>query len=496
MGELFMKILNMSITGSYVILFVIILRLLLKRAPKIFSYALWSVVLFRLICPLSFESVISLIPSSQNPIPKGTLYSGISKIGIPEINTSVNVPKDAIEKSVNSIDTLLFVVSIVWIIGVLALVMYSIVSFLKLRNGLKYAMHLEKNIYESENITTPFVLGIIKPKIYLPNGLSKSEKTYILKHEENHIKRFDYILKPFAFFVLCVHWFNPLVWIAFVLMSKDMEMSCDESVLKEMGSSIKKEYSSSLLSLSVGSKRFNGTPLAFVENSVKTRIKNVLNYKRPAFWIIILLIALVVLTGIALISNPKQGKEESLAKQALKYKTEYIGDASKVGNIIYLFTLPEIIKYDHFEIHTTEEPYSVTVYLKTSAKEKSEVESILPKFYEKNALIMFALVGNAGYINFNLSYGEGEKHVVTYNRDWANKKIGKDIRELSKNENEFNKLLSGNVYYSSNDYGSIINELKSYSKEYSVKDANKDRVFAIMHGQIKSDIKILNKKII
>lgn len=489
MDALFLKILNMSITSSYVILCVILARFLLKKAPKVFSYMLWSVVLFRLICPFSFESIISLIPT-KNQLPESIIYSGGESINLGKsiINNIASTPNT--ESNINPTDYIVNVTTTIWIVVAFALIIFSIISIIKIKRTLKFAVNMEKNIFHLKNIDSPFVFGIIKPRIYLPSGMSEIQRSYIIKHEDIHIKRFDYIIKPFAYIVLCFHWFNPLVWIAFVLMSKDMEMSCDEAVLKEMGNEIKKEYSLTLLSSSVGWEKINGYPLAFGESNVKSRIKNVLSYKRPAFWVIITSLIVVLVVSIGLISNPKKLEGKSLVEKFLKYKTEYVGDNSKVGNMLGLLEFPDIIKYDHFELHTDYEPYGVTVYFNTREEDKSVIESKVTKFYEKNALIMISQIGNVGYINFNLSYGKEKVYSMLYDRAWANKQVGKDIKNF--NENEFTKLINNKISYSPDVYDQITSELKAYPKRYEFEDANKDGMLCIIHGQIKSDMKILN----
>ncbi len=312
MEKIFLQIVNMSITSCYVILAVILLRLLLKKTPKIYSYALWSVVLFRLICPFSFENVFSFISINTRTIPQDIVYTQTPQIhsGITVIDRVVNnsLPVPPTGASVNPIGIWITLGKTIWLIGLAILITYSIFTAVKLSKRLKTAELISDNIYEARNIDTPFVFGIINPKIYLPSGLSNIEKSYIIKHEEVHIKRFDHIIKPFSFLVLSVHWFNPLVWLGFYLMSKDMELSCDEKVIKEMGSGIKKDYSSSLLSLSTGRRLISGSPLAFGENNTKSRIKNILNYRKPRFWVSILGIVVIVVAGIGLLSNPK-GKE-------------------------------------------------------------------------------------------------------------------------------------------------------------------------------------------
>lgn len=318
---LFLSVLNMSITASYVILFVLLTRLFLRKAPKIFSYSLWAVVLFRLTFPVSFSSALSFLgfikTDSMKYIPSdiGMMAQPQVNVGIYDINQAINssLPAANLSGSVNPMQIIIFVSSVLWGVGVLSLLIYSVVSYVLLKRSVRTAMLLIDNILESEQIQSPFVLGIIKPKIYLPMGFPESQRCYILKHEYIHIRRFDYLIKPFAFLVLCIHWFNPLVWISFLLMTKDMEMSCDERVLKEMGTEIKKDYSSSLLSLAVSRKTISMSPLAFWESNAKSRIKNVLDYKRPAFWVVVLTVVGTLIISVGLMANPKNGDGDLLS---------------------------------------------------------------------------------------------------------------------------------------------------------------------------------------
>lgn len=318
LNDLFLSVLNMSITASYVILFVLLARLFLIKAPKFFSYSLWAVVLFRLVCPFSFSSALSFFGFFKKdsmehiPVNIGMMAQPHVNVGIDNINQVINNSLPAANPivSANPMQIILFISSVLWALGILFLLLYSVVSYLLLKRKVNTAMLLKDNILESENIHSPFVLGLIKPKIYLPLGFSKTEKSYILKHEQIHIRRFDYLVKPLAFLVLCVHWFNPLVWISFILMNKDMEMSCDERVLQEMGTDIKKDYSRSLLSLAVSRKMISGGPLAFGESNVKSRIKNVLNYKRPAFWVVILAVVAIMVISVGLMANPKNDEPD------------------------------------------------------------------------------------------------------------------------------------------------------------------------------------------
>lgn len=317
MEKVFLNVLNMSITASYVILFVLFARILLRKAPKIFSYSLWSVVLFRLVCPFSFSSTLSFFsfvkPDTMEHIPANIGYMAKPQVnlGINPVDNLVNnlLPAVTPIESVNPMQMIMTSMSVIWLTGIIVLLTYSVLSYILLKREIHTAMLISDNIFECEKIKSPFILGIIIPKIYLPIGLAESERSYILMHERTHIKRFDYIIKPFAYLVLCFHWFNPLVWISFVLMSHDMEMSCDERVLNEMGRNIKKDYSNSLLSLATHKRMVNGSPLAFGENNVKSRIKNVLNYKKPTLWVLAVSIVFVSIVATALAVNPKSGKE-------------------------------------------------------------------------------------------------------------------------------------------------------------------------------------------
>lgn len=335
MDKLFLQIINMSITASYVILFVIVVRLFLKKAPKIFSYGLWGVVFFRLIFPFSFESIFSLISINTKTIPENIAYTQTPQIqsGITVVDGAVNraLPIPVAGVSVNPLQIWISLGSAIWITGLVVLLIYSIYTTLRLSKNLKCAIHLYGNIYEIDTIKTPFVFGLVSPKIYLPNNLSKTEESYIIKHEETHINRKDYIIKFAAFLIVSIHWFNPIVWLAFYLMSEDMELSCDESVIKEMGYGIKGDYSNSLLSLSVGKRIVGVSPIAFGENNTKGRIKNILNYKKPKFWVIIVTTIVIIVLAVGLLSNPYNKENIDKIEETNENKTvedlawEYIG---------------------------------------------------------------------------------------------------------------------------------------------------------------------------
>lgn len=318
MSGLFLTVLNMSLTASYVALAVMIVRLLIKKTPKVFSYALWAVVLFRLVSPISFESSFSLLHTKIEAIPWAIAYTQN-----PAVNSGVGLVDNAVNYSIqsslapvnpatsfNTMGVVMEVAAAIWLLGIAILLCLGAVSYFRLKHRLSTATLLKENILETDRIKTPFVLGFFKPSIYVPSGLAQKEMDFILKHERTHIKRLDYIIKPVAFLVLVLHWFNPLMWISYFLMAKDMEMSCDESVMKQSNEDIRASYSGSLLSLSAKQSGLL-SPLAFGESNAKSRIRNVLNYKKPAFWVIIIAFVVVVAVAIGLIANPIENASEN-----------------------------------------------------------------------------------------------------------------------------------------------------------------------------------------
>ena len=319
------RLLNMSLTASVAIVLVILLRFALKKAPKVFSYALWGVVLFRLLCPISIGSSFSLFNLVDTPAEDYGYISSVIEYVPADIvhteNPSVVLPVPGVSEVINEalpqgeeqlradpLEGRTFVATVIWMMGVLAMGIYSIVSYLKLRFKLRVAIPLRENIFIADDIKSPFVVGLIRPRIYLPCNLSEKEQEYIILHEKHHIKRLDHVMKALAFIALAIHWFNPLVWVAFILAGKDMEMSCDEAVIRKVGSDVRADYSASLLTLATGRRIIAGTPLAFGEGDTKGRIHNLSKWKKPAVWIVILSVILCVILAVCLMTNPANGK--------------------------------------------------------------------------------------------------------------------------------------------------------------------------------------------
>ncbi len=314
---------NMSITASVAIALVILARLALRRAPKIISYALWGIVLFRLLCPVSIESAFSIFSLLDRPVktegaltgnieyvPEGFVPDSAAEI-LPDGTLSVEASPEPSEKA-NSAG-LSEILTGLWLAGVLGMGIYGAVSYFKLRRRLVAASRLQGNVYLADGIESPFVMGLFRPKIYLPSELSAGEREYILLHEELHIKRLDHVTRLLAFFALCVHWFNPLVWAAFAMSGRDMEMSCDEAVVKKLGLGVRAEYSASLLSFATGRKILAGMPLAFGEGDPKGRIKNLASFKRPTFWVIGIGAVAAAVLAVCLLTNPKSSAGEKFA---------------------------------------------------------------------------------------------------------------------------------------------------------------------------------------
>ena len=327
------QIINMSITGGIIILVVLLIRLVLKRAPKVYSYALWAVVLFRLLCPVSLSSSVSIFSLLDAPITNSGSLEYIPADIVHNENPTVNLLISDVNESVNNallqvqdqtrVDTLEFPMSAatyIWLSVVAAFLIYSIIKLYALRRKLIGSCLLRDNIYLTDHIASPFVIGLFRPKIYLPSVLSDRERDYIILHEQYHINRLDHVVKILAFLALCVHWFNPLVWIAFLLSSADMEMSCDEAVMKNLCGDVREDYSRSLLSLATGRRLISGTPLAFGEGNTRGRIKNILKYKKPAYWIITVAAVACIVVLVCLLTNPPPRETKNLPSAASSLK--------------------------------------------------------------------------------------------------------------------------------------------------------------------------------
>ena len=331
--ELFPQVFNMSITGTLIILAVICVRFLLKKAPKLFSYALWAVVLFRLLCPISFSLDVSFLNQFDVPVTEsGSIEyvpANIVHMEEPGISTPISVVNDVVNERLpqgreqlvaDPLEAPVSIITYIWFLGIAALAIYSAVQYVKLRRKLIGATPLRGNIFLADYIDSPFVMGLVFPRIYLPSSLSETEQEYVILHEKHHVKRGDHIIKVLAFAALCIHWFNPFVWLAFVLSGKDMEMSCDEAVVGKMNHDIRAEYATSLLRFATGRKLLVGTPLAFGEGNTKDRVKNVMKYKKPLLWLSVTAGVVIVVAAVVLLANPTNSNEDIHSTENAKIK--------------------------------------------------------------------------------------------------------------------------------------------------------------------------------
>lgn len=375
MSNLFSQVLNMSMTGGIVILLVMAARLLLKRSPKIFSYALWAVVLFRLLCPVALIAPVSVLEAFGPEVEQASESTSIVSYlpgqreqelsFVPPEPQSENLPQQA-EPVRPSRPDVRMIASWVWMAGAAAMLLYSGAQYVHLRRKLIGAVVYKGNVYLADYLDTAFVMGIFHPKIYLPSNLPAEEQTYIMAHEQHHIRRFDHVFKLLAYFALCVHWFNPFVWAAFILSGKDMEMSCDEAVIKRLGPEIRADYSASLLRLATHKKIIAGMPLAFGEGDTKGRIVNMAKWKKPKLWVSLVCALLCAAVLVACAVNPEKvgqlGDPDSDGPTAMF--TTSSNDSSALDNTrmdgpvsagldVFHFTLPEGMALQSVEIlHT------------------------------------------------------------------------------------------------------------------------------------------------
>ncbi|MBO4976304.1 MAG: hypothetical protein J6C54_00960 [Lachnospiraceae bacterium] len=338
MTTVFIKLLNMSITASWLILAVILLRIILKNAPKWIRCILWGLVAFRLICPISVESIFSLLPGAET-IPQDILYVDKPTIhtGVMAVNSVVNPylsesMAPGVGAGINPIQMVMSLGTVIWVIGMIGLLVYAVISYLRIKSKADACLPVRENIFLCDYIDTPFVFGIVRPRIYLPSALAEDDKTdFVIAHEKAHIRRRDHWWKPLGFLLLTIYWFNPVIWIAYILLCRDIELACDEYVIGRLKEKEKKSYSDALLACSMKSSGFHrnmisACPLSFGEVGVKDRVKAVLHYKRPAFWLVILGLLACIVAAICFLTDPTD--------KAL-HAPEPFGHSYRVEEVVY-----------------------------------------------------------------------------------------------------------------------------------------------------------------
>ena len=311
MDDVFLKIVNLSISASWLILTALVLRFVLKKAPKWVMPLLWGVVALRLVCLFSIESALSLIPSAET-IPseivtetrEPVLYeqATLDIVTNPTLPSAAEVPV-GVSRQQAQVDFNIY--SVLWLAGMAALLVHALVSAEKLKRKLATAILLRDNIYESEFVDSPFVFGVVKPNIYLPMHMDEGTAAYVIAHERAHLARRDHWWKVLGYLVLALHWFNPLVWVAYILFCRDIELACDEKVVKGLDGAARADYSQALLSCAAPGRAVAACPLAFGEGNIKTRVKSALHYKKPAFWVAAAAVLAVVIVAVCFLTNPK-----------------------------------------------------------------------------------------------------------------------------------------------------------------------------------------------
>ena len=318
MADIFLKIVNMSISAVWIVLAIILLRFVLKKAPKWINCILWGIAGLRLVMPFSLESIFSLIPSTETISKPVDSPRPHFESGVPIVDNQVNDYLkgnyfEGVTRPAGNFADITTILAVIWVVGIVALLVYTVISFIRLKGKIGTAVLLRDNIYQSESVVSPFVLGIIRPKIYLPFNMSEQDMEHVIAHEQAHIRRKDHLWKPLGFLILTLHWFNPMVWLGYILLCRDIELACDEKVVKEFNNEQKADYSQALLTCSINRRIIAACPVAFGEVGVKNRVKSVLNYKKPAFWIIIISVVASIVFAVCFLTNPKTTLNEELS---------------------------------------------------------------------------------------------------------------------------------------------------------------------------------------
>ncbi len=350
MTDIFLTVFNLSITASWMVIAVLLCRVIFKKAPKNLFCILWLLVGLRLALPFSIESIFSLVPSAET-IPPETIYRPQVQTGFDSVNDIINpilsetfapVPYYS---SVNRFQIFIETASNVWIIGIVIVILYGIISYTMLRLKVRDAVPAGDNIRQSEKISTPFILGFIKPKIYIPFRMDENNLKYILAHERAHLKRRDHLIKPVGFALMAVYWFNPVMWIAYIFLCRDIELACDEKVVRDFVANEKARYASALLDCSISRRYIAACPLAFGEVGVKERIKNALNYKKPMLWIIIAAVISAIIITVCFMTNPKNEESPHSDNFTEESTTETTPEISLNWDIKNIGYATELAKY-------------------------------------------------------------------------------------------------------------------------------------------------------
>lgn len=441
LNDLFTSVYRMGITGSITIIIVILLRYIFRKLPRKYSYILWLIVFFRLICPFTLESPIGIF---DKEIVNNT-YGNIEKvINLRQDSDALNKDHEIIKKpkeNTNYIDYIQ-IISLIWFLGLVILTSKSIFSYIKFKKVLSNSSLLYNNIYRTTYSDVPFVLGIIKPKIYIPFDINDDDIKLVLLHEKIHIKRLDYISRLLAYLITIIHWFNPLVWLAYRLSGEDMEMSCDEKVIDVLGNSSKKKYSASILSIASGQNPYKSSNLiTYTNNNTKKRIHNILKFRNitreERTFVILLIVGLFLVLGLNSESHDKSFDYNSL----IEYRTKYIGNASSLGNIASRLENIPGSKYGGISLKTDKVPYGVTVNLIMDKNTFDNLDIEKNTTLKVNACLIFALVENADFVIYKTENKDGEIKSIKYDFRWAEELLDMNLYDQSQSQSKFENFL-------------------------------------------------------
>lgn len=432
MSHFFLELLKLSISASFLIVAVILLRLLMRKSPKSFYCILWALVGIRLICPFSFESRFSVIPKEE-VIPIHTILSVPTTQTEFEItNTSNDTPSEVVFELENTIAPSktfrpVDILSIIWLAGTIGIMLYGIISYFRLKRIVSVSINDKENIYLCDHIDVPFIFGIFKPKIYLPSNLADNQKEYVLLHEKAHLSRHDNLWKPLGFILLSIYWFNPLVWIAYHLFSKDIELATDEKVIHHLNHDEIKGYSETLLACSLikSNLMIKTCPVAFGEVGVKDRIKAVLNYKKPSFWIILITIISCIVVAVCFLTKQKDDKIDAFTQDI----DEVLKKKNDVSNQVPISQFQNIMGYDTYYIDTENAPHFYTrdYYTKYDDKEYLIAESY---GFEKEREDTIKDLNGDGYTELIcncVSGGDGHQEVYIFMKDLSSSTNGPSV---------------------------------------------------------------------
>ena len=391
MAAVFLKLLNLSISASWLVLAVLVLRLISKRSPKWVNVLLWGIVALRLVLPFSIESALSLIPSAETVSPAAVQFAPAPTItsGVSIIDNAVNPSLSehfaaAPTASVNPLYVWTEIAGWVWLIGLGAMLLYALVSYLRLRRRVSVSLPIQDHIYLCDAISSPFILGVVKPRIYLPSGLDEVQRQNVLAHEQAHLARRDHWWKPLGFALLAVYWFNPVLWLAYTLLCRDIELACDERVIRTMDESAVKTYSTVLLACSMPRKAVITCPLAFGEVGVKERVRNALRYKKPAFWVVAASVTVCVVVAVCFLTDPPTDTDAAglvgFHREQVTYADVTDASDARPSNIQLtaeetdaVYALLDALQYKRLGVASAMEDCYARLYFISAAGERCEV---------------------------------------------------------------------------------------------------------------------------